>query len=57
MLPEKNVKNMVKMMHKRVSEQCKQDMRLAGSLPTRIGLLVLTRTMHTHRKKRNTGDI
>lgn len=57
MLPEKILKNMVKMMHKRVSEQCKQDMRLAGSLPTRIGLLVLTRTMHTHRKKRNTGDI
>lgn len=57
MLPEKKKKNMVKMMHKRVGEQCKQDTRLAGSLPPRIGLLVLTRTMHTRRKKRNTGDI
>lgn len=39
------------MMHKRVGEQCKQDKRIAGSLPPRIGLLVLTRTMHTRRKK------
>lgn len=42
-------------MHKRVVEQCKQEMRLAGSLPPRIGLLVLTRTMHTHGKKKKKG--
>lgn len=48
-------KKRVKSGDKSNNSQCKQQRRLAGSLHAKIGLLVLTRTIHT--PERNTGDM
>lgn len=51
----KKKKKRVKSGDKSNNSQCKQQRRLAGSLHAKIGLLVLTRTIHT--PERNTGDM
>lgn len=54
---EKKIKKnkRVKSGDKSNKSQCKQQRRLAGSLHAKLGLLVLTRTIHT--PERNTGDM
>lgn len=52
---KKKKKKRVKSGDKSNSSQCKQQRRLAGSLHAKIGVLVLTRTIHT--PERNTGDM